>query len=439
MKNSIKLLLSLLIGLAGCSLDDDGVFEPSLIEGVVTNIENKPMGNVTVELVTLSGSKITTTNQSGKYSFQHVRTGIGVLNFSFSDYYPISRRISINKDYTPDTDVILRNFLDDYYLTSSTISIGLKNTDTKAKFRVSSNAGFSVECKAEWLKMETVKTEWEAIINLSCEQNEAEKVREAMITIRGDYGKMIEVVVIQQPGPILKMTDKDNPGYIVKANRDGIVFHFTRSVEVEEIEKKGKSVMNDLTIEKLNEDKSIRLKGFKPENLFKSGIYTLSVRASDGIVISTDFEVWNQMGIIELPQANYIFLFNVKDDAVWDLNTFEVFTFPDMKKIGPIADKHVYTSIKYSAKENKMVGFRTKTSGIQYVNYYDGSTGRFIEEEKKEDGKNYNTDKEPPFQFDHSFSYTGKYYIVKDQETTNYWEKKKYYIFEGEVIKSLNY
>jgi len=363
---------------AGCALDNEKIETSITIEGIVQNTNNDVLVGVDIELTTISGKRSVQTNQSGTYIFENVSAGLGNIKLSYGDYYNITRNITIvNQKKHFRIDFVMRNFLDDYYLTVESTSITLKNIDTQSVFKVESNAGFTIESNAEWLKVNPSQSSSSRGITLSCEQNEIPEKREAIVTITGDYGKTVEVNVIQEPGPVLKCTGKKYSSYLPEANRDGVVFHFNRPVEVINIMDENDKTINGITVEKLNDGKSISLKGFT-QDLYKEINYVLTVGASDGITNTTNFSLKSFLNsFIYTGYYEPEFIFSADDESFWDLRQYDIYMTSSMEKVGQI-DKYMYKeSIHYSMATNSIIFFN-KTSEDIYVEFYDSRNGKFL-------------------------------------------------------------
>lgn len=378
MKHLTKLLAFLLFAylVASCALDNDKLETSITIEGIIQNTNGETLAGVNIELTTRLGKRLAQTNQSGKYIFENVTAGLGKINISYGDYYEITRNITIvNEKKSLQLDFVMRNFLDDYYLTVEPTSITLKNLDTQSVFKVESNAGFTVKSNADWLKASPSQSSSSTFITLSCEENDIPEKLEAVVTITGDYGKIIEVSVIQEPGPILKYLGDENSSYLLDANRNGAIFHFNRPVEVVRIVDANENTVSGITAEKLNDGKSISLKGFS-QNIFNMQKYTLTVMASDGIEISTSFTLQCYLNYFTYNYTGRHFVFLPGDQYFWNTKDNSIYSLSPSEIIGNIPTNNNRNTVHYSQYHNSMLSFYMSNEKI-YVEFYDAGTAEF--------------------------------------------------------------
>ncbi|MCD7899491.1 MAG: carboxypeptidase regulatory-like domain-containing protein [Bacteroides sp.] len=386
MRRITRLILFLvLLVLSNCSLDDS-ILNHCTIEGTIKNTAGETLQGVTIELVTVDGTRSVLTDQSGKYQLNDIPYGLVILNYSYGEYYSVKRRLTLNNTEPITIDLILRRFLDEYFLSCSIEYISLQNIDKTAHFDVSTNAGFMVECEASWLTITPKQSFGSDKVRLSFTQNNDPVLREAEIIIIGDYGIEKRITVTQQPGPVLGSEGTDNPGYLPTVNREGILLHFNRAVEVINVCKKDDKNPIQIEHELLNNGLTVKLCGFK-QPIHKTVVYTLTVKSTDGLTITTDFQIHSYL---KKYRTNYWYdmLYLPGDEVYWKKGEeYSLHQVEDDRKLSVLPDKHTYSHIAFTA--DKIICFRKKYNGEFFADTYQNHTGKLLSEKRIELNEEY--------------------------------------------------
>lgn len=381
MKNTITRLLFLLLLpfiASNCSLDDS-VLKQSIIEGHVKNKSGETLAGTTVELVTANQNLTTQTDAYGYYRFEKIPYGMALLKFSNGEYDKYERGLTLEEP-KKTIDITLHRFLDEYYLQLSSLYINMLNITTEAGFTVSTNAGFKISCKASWLNITPQEGSGNQEIKISCTPNNEPVLREAEIIVSGDFGLEERVTVIQQPGPILSVESVENPEYLPHANREGVFFHFTRPVSFGNVVCLNNKQTKQVQYEILNGGLTVKLQGFS-QSLFDVNTYILTVEASDGIKIETEFNLRSFLKKVSGPYISEC-LFIPSDERYWALgyDTYSLHKVKDDSFITPLPDSHAYSHIVHTPE--RIIGFRKKHNRKFYADFYQLNTGKHLEEKQ---------------------------------------------------------
>lgn len=385
MKHATTLLIGILLILHGCSLEDS-IPNDNIISGTVKNSSEVAISGVTVKLQTLEKEYATKTDDAGNYSFKKLDSGLGILHFAQDDYYEITKKIAIGQEKHQTIDIVLRNFEDEYFLSSTPEnSILFENTDIKYQLIINTNGSFKVKCISDWLTCSPLQSGGSEIIELTFEANETDFEKEATITIEGQYGKSLTIEVKQKAGPIFRMLSMKNPEFLGDVNNDGIEMEFNLPVNTVTVYNSNVDISSSLNISKQDEEKTIKISGFELSP-FQKTEYNIEIKSYREELLKEKFEVSaylkhfpaNSFGgevfnHFILPDGNYC--------EFQDMSYGYLHSWPDMTAIRSLPSFGQYYSKTYTRYLNSFVYVSSDDwSSKHRCSFYDVVTGNLKKE-----------------------------------------------------------
>jgi len=309
-------LIILIVSFTSCVISNYD--DPCSISGKVTDSAGKGISNVIISSTSGTSKDSITSSLDGKFTLNVLKGGPINLFFSKAGYTGKSSNLVILGGEKKVLDIKLNTLTEDAYFNVELNKKIVLNTGEIFSVYISTNLSYDYESKAPWITC----TKSSLGFTIKCDSNEINEERNACIILRAEYNHTDTITIKQYAGPILRVLD-----YLGKNSssfpQTKPFVSFSREISV--LSATGSNV--NLPFELSEDKKTVSFSNIKL-NAFSSMPVHLTVKASDGVQLSFDFNLKLYVNSQSIPPNNGQQYFFTNDNQyvwVYSVNGF-VFT-----------------------------------------------------------------------------------------------------------------
>jgi hypothetical protein len=368
------LLIILTVSLTSCIISNYD--QPCSISGRVTDTSGKGIADVIITPNEAPSRETTKTASDGSYKIDFTTGGTVNLAFSKVGYTGKTSDFVLLGGEKKVLDVKLNTLSEDAYFKVATKEKMILNTGESFSPGINTNVSYEYESNAPWITC----VKYGSDLSIKCDSNETLVERNAIIILRAEYNHNDTIKIKQLAGPILRVLD-----YIGKNNTSfpQTTPFVTFSREVTVLSATGSSV--NLPYELSADKKTVSFSNIKL-NAFSTMPIQLSVKASDGIQLSFDFNLKLFINSTPFVGINGQEMYFTNDDKfIWILSyngnqqLLTQFSTTDFTKRTQISGAD---AVFYNPYNNCLYEISQRYFEDRYVfdaNLYDAATGNFKE------------------------------------------------------------
>ncbi|MBC8593198.1 hypothetical protein H8744_08020 [Oscillospiraceae bacterium N12] len=382
MKNKILLasvfnLFLILFIVHGCSLEEASF--TCEIKGTVYKTDGLPLEGAKLEL-RLADSKLETQTESdGSFIFKNVEPGLGVLISKKEEYISQKTNLFLKGKHTEHYDITLYSIAEQSFLKLNEGERIIENQDTIINISVESNVDYYLSANTDWITIPSNSFSGSNIVTLKIKENDTYLERTAEIIFKGEYDVNSKFIVTQKAGPALKLVYSENTDNPVLAQKEGVFFHFNRSVKIVKLTSTSQP-SSELTVNLLNQGETVHIIGIKVPP-FKESSFKLVVQATDCTQRSIPLDLKGYIArTTSIDCPTYMLFTDNTHCLAYSSSTWQIIDLPQMTPIITIPNSYLYSMPSYNTNNKMIYAIRMKGYTNYYADLYHAISGNFVEE-----------------------------------------------------------
>ena len=376
--NIFILEILIILSLGSCVLNETD--SPVSISGKISNSSGSGLTNVTIKINTSSDEITTKTDIEGKYTVTLPSGCAAFITYKKEGYTPQTRNTSLKGGDHKTIDLQMNSLKEDAFFKVNIDDSSVKNRKGSLQALINTNVNYEFECKDSWVKCNKTQTNF----YIDYDENETLTTRTAIITLKADYGLTHVIKVIQDAGPVLRLTD-----YIGKDNTTNFLtslpyISFNREVKLVSVKSSDPNI--DLSSQYSEDKKTIYFPNIKLEALSPATI-SYTVEASDAEKIENSFELRAYEARINAASHNGQKLLFTKDGkhcwlytcVNWGQSSLVQYSTDDLTETGRVPFKqNDYSDFIYNRYNDCLYVLRNFSDNKNIIDIYDASTTKFV-------------------------------------------------------------